>query len=334
MSLSGLVNLGNTCYFNSALQCLIHTKDLTEYFLSLEYRDDINKEELKGNGQLVSQAYYNLVKGLTEEQCIVRPNSFKRIIDILSVRFRGSRQHDSHECLIFILDFLHSSLSYNVKMELNITPPLSNASIKLEQQAFNDYKNYYKDSYSKIVELFHGQFCTVTHCPKCAYASYNFDPFICIPLDLHENLTTLESCLSAYTNGELLDNDNLWKCDNCKEEVRANRQTKLWKVPKYLIIQLKRFNKQGNKLMYNLQFPERLNIKEYVHNEKNSKYKYDLYGISNHTGGLNGGHYFSYCKVNNNQGSNWYNFNDAGVSKIERNSIVTPNAYLLFYRLL
>ena len=330
MSLSGLVNLGNTCYFNSALQCLIHTDALTGYFLSRDYSKDINTTELKGNGAVIANNYYNLVKGLTEEQCIVRPSSFKRIIDILSVRFRGSRQHDSHECLIFILDFLHSSLSYKVKMRLNVTPPISNESIKLEQQAFLDYKRYYNDNYSKIVELFHGQFCMVLHCPKCAYASYTFDPFVCIPLDLHENLTTLDACLKSYTQGELLDDDNKWECDKCKERVRANRQTKLWKVPKYLIIQLKRFNKKGRKLSYNIQFPEKLNVREYVHKERNTKCDYELYGISNHTGGLHGGHYFSYCKVN----GDWYCFNDAGVSKIERNTIITPNAYLLFYKLL
>ena len=38
----GLSNIGNTCYINSALQCLSHTSVLTEYFLSQKYANDVN----------------------------------------------------------------------------------------------------------------------------------------------------------------------------------------------------------------------------------------------------------------------------------------------------
>ena len=57
--------------------------------------------------------------------------------------------------------------------------------------------------------------------------------------------------------------------------------------------------------------------------------KYDLYGVVNHFGSLNGGHYTAHCK---NPDGNWYNFNDYSVSGAPANSIVSSSAYVLFYR--
>lgn len=53
-----------------------------------------------------------------------------------------------------------------------------------------------------------------------------------------------------------------------------------------------------------------------------------MYAVSNHFGSMGGGHYTAYAK--NNQ--SWYDFNDSSVREISEGSVVSRDAYLLFYR--
>ena len=56
---------------------------------------------------------------------------------------------------------------------------------------------------------------------------------------------------------------------------------------------------------------------------------YDLYAVSNHYGGLGGGHYTAFCHV---EGQGWAHFNDSDVSPEDAAHVQSSAAYLLFYR--
>lgn len=70
----------------------------------------------------------------------------------------------------------------------------------------------------------------------------------------------------------------------------------------------------------------------------NSPLLYDLFAISNHFGGTGGGHYTAFCKyinfyVRNSITGEWYDFDDSSVDLIKnKDSLVSENAYILFYR--
>ena len=66
-----------------------------------------------------------------------------------------------------------------------------------------------------------------------------------------------------------------------------------------------------------------------LNKEDNEKAVYDLHAISNHFGGLGGGHYTAYAK-NANDGE-WYNFDDSSVSQAADRELVSKSAYVLFY---
>ena len=55
---------------------------------------------------------------------------------------------------------------------------------------------------------------------------------------------------------------------------------------------------------------------------------YDTYGVSNHHGGLNGGHYTAFAK--NRLDKSWYLFDDSSVSRVSQSDVCTSAAYVLF----
>ena len=112
----------------------------------------------------------------------------------------------------------------------------------------------------------------------------------------------------------------------------------IYSAPDYLIVHLKRFSHSrgmwgGRKVGDLITFPvEGLDLTKYIlkNSTTNVKSIYDLYAVSNHFGGLDGGHYTAYCK--NPVFGKWYDFDDSSVSKISASSLNTKAAYVLFYK--
>jgi hypothetical protein len=141
----------------------------------------------------------------------------------------------------------------------------------------------------------------------------------------------IHACFKNFVKSEKLAENSEWFCPKCKQHVRAMKKMEIYKSPHILIIHLKRF-KDNQKINSLVTFPvEGLDISNYVlSNEDGLPLVYDLFAISNHFGGLGGGHYTAYGKNYHDQ--RWYTFNDSSVYPVGDESIVTSAGYVLFYR--
>lgn len=330
--LTGLVNLGNTCFMNSAIQCLSNTEILTEYFLSKSYLKDIKSTD---NCDLLTQ-WVRLLNGMWESDCIVSPNSFHKTFRIISLKngrhmFSGFAQNDVQEFLTFTIDTLHECLSKEVS--ITIKGKIMNEKDKIALEAMKSWKLYFKDNYSKIIDIFYGELVnTISSYETNKVLSRSYQPmcFFTLPIP-NKNDISIYDCLDLFCNATILDGDNKYKIEKTNKYVKAEKSITFWSLPKILIICLKRFDNNFRKINNTIDFPiNNLDLTKYCigYDKKNSIY--DLYAISNHSGGLGGGHYYSYCK--NAKTNKWYTFNDSHVSEMSENSLVKNTAYVLFYK--
>ncbi|XP_076469575.1 ubiquitin carboxyl-terminal hydrolase 4-like [Babylonia areolata] len=145
----------------------------------------------------------------------------------------------------------------------------------------------------------------------------------------------LEDCLRLFTEAEQLSEQDPWYCPQCQKHQQATKKFDLWSLPSYLIIHLKRFSYNRywrDKIDALVEFPTRgLDLRKYILNSENHDINmYDLIAVTNHYGGLGGGHYTAYAQ--NCDSGEWYYFDDSSVSSASEEAVVTKAAYVLVYK--
>ncbi|EKM81724.1 hypothetical protein AGABI1DRAFT_118809 [Agaricus bisporus var. burnettii JB137-S8] len=184
----GLSNMGNTCFMNSALQCLVHTKELSDYFLSGVFEDELNADNPLGMGGAIAEAFGSLLHRIWADSgpsTSYSPREFKQVLQKFAPQFSGYQQHDSQELVAFLLDGLHEDLNRILKKPYVEKPDWEGGgNLELVQLAKKSWDGYLLRNDSVIVDLFQGQYQSTLVCPECGKVSITFDPFMYLTLPI------------------------------------------------------------------------------------------------------------------------------------------------------
>ncbi|KAL6978143.1 ubiquitin-specific protease [Sarracenia purpurea var. burkii] len=194
--LTGLLNLGNTCFMNSAIQCLVHTPEFARYFRE-DYHKEINWQNPLGMVGELALAFGDLLRKLwAPGRTPVAPRPFKAKLARFAPQFSGYNQHDSQELLAFLLDGLHEDLN-RVKHKPYIKS--RDADGRPDEEVADEYwANHIARNDSIIVDVCQGQYKSTLVCPVCNKISVTFDPFMYLSLPL-QSTTTRTMTLTVFT---------------------------------------------------------------------------------------------------------------------------------------
>jgi ubiquitin carboxyl-terminal hydrolase 8 len=330
----GLVNLGNTCFVNTVIQSLRYCPHFTDYFLTNKYTEHLKTER---NTASMVEEIGDVFKGMwnssVRAHASMSPRGFMASATRLSRQsptfedlFRGG-QSDASESVLFILDAIHEALSRKVKMEIVGTPKTQHDVYHID--SLKAWAEYYAKGYSSVIENFFGQQMTATVCCSCKNKSVRFEPLemMKVPIDTSEGNQTLDACIDKAFDKEILDD---YQCDNCKTRGKAELEHTISMLPPTLIISLKRFDNNNNKISKKIEINlEKTDLAKWLAFsgvDKNISSQYSIFAVIEQQGGTRGGHYVSYAKHNDT----WICYDDTNISEVPETSVINNNTYILF----
>ncbi|ELK10055.1 ubiquitin carboxyl-terminal hydrolase 17-like protein 6 [Pteropus alecto] len=293
---AGLRNLGNTCYANAALQCLTYTAPLARCLLSRRHAEACQRPA----SCVLCAMRAHVARARRCRGEVIQPATG------LIAGFHRHKQEDAHEFLMFTVDAMQQAC---------LREP--------------ERRGRRCGDSTPIRRIFGGYWRSQVKCLRCHGVSDTLDPYLDITLDI-QAAQSVTQALELLVKPEKLDGDNSYHCGVCLEKVPASKTLTLHAPSEVLILVLKRFSDfTGSKLAKEVQYPEHLDMRQYLSQQDAGPLEYELYAVLVHAGGTcRSGHYFCYIKAGNGQ---WFKMDDAKVTACDVSSALSQDAYVLFY---
>lgn len=187
-------------------------------------------------------------------------------------------------------------------------------------------------------------------CLMCESVTTREEPFLDLSIDLEQN-HSLTACLRNFSKVEMLARSNKFHCGTCHALTEAHKHIRIKKLPRVLIVQLKRFKfveelNRFTKLSHRIAYPRWLRIPNASADAAQPERLYALTAVVLHLGASpNSGHYLTI--VRRAASTQWLVFDDDDVFPIAEAKLAatfgsifsddwhsvsaSQTSYLLFY---
>lgn len=357
----GLENLGNSCFLNSTLQCLLCCPIFANYLQSGHHSRNCSTVGFCAFCEL--ERLLSTLRG-GRARDTVRPKAMVLNVRTMGKQFRRGRQEDAHEFLRCLLDSMQKAC-------LRMVPPKQPRRVQ---------------ETTAVHSLFGGHLRSQVKCKRCGHCSNKYEAYLDLSLEIAKKADSIERAMQNFTAAEQLDGDNQYRCEKCDMLVDAAKRLTLHTLPKLLTVQLKRFGGggglmgwagggMGQKINKQIKFPAILDLcpftsaaidnqldesklskkekkalkKKRKHDEASKRSDveassllegiaaggvkqgtFSLCGVVVHHGySVHSGHYIAYVKAPNQM---WFQMDDEDVSQVKKATVLQQQAYLLFYK--
>ena len=345
--LIGLANIGNTCFFNAVLQALRLSPPIGSMFLT---ERPIALREKSQRTQLVL-AFQRLMQDLWKESppagvksTMIPRGFFQSLFNVLNETNDGwyhkGQQADAAEAIQYILESLHDGIYKSVTM--SVSGESSNCEEVSQIKAIESWATYFSKEYSPIIQNFYGQTQIRIQCDKCKSLSERYEPWLMIKAPIPGGdvvggpAPTLDTCLKAAFESESLDD---YECTTCslreghKVNGKATITNQISRLPPVVILSIKRFTNDGNKvrgkLAWDLDSFDLGSVFAFSRNPFSDNpihTQYETFAVIEHHGSLQGGHYTMYARQN----ETWLEYDDNSITDVTPDRVVSADSYILF----
>ncbi|XP_012512836.1 PREDICTED: ubiquitin carboxyl-terminal hydrolase 16 isoform X2 [Propithecus coquereli] len=220
ISVKGLSNLGNTCFFNAVMQNLSQTPVLRELLKEVKMSGTIVKIEppdlaltepleinLEPPGPLTLAMNQFLNEMQETKKGIVTPKELFSQVCKKAVRFKGYQQQDSQELLRYLLDGMRAEEHQRVSK--GILKAFGNSTEKLDEELKNKVKDYEKKKSipSFVDRIFGGELTSTIMCDECRTVSLVHESFLDLSLPVLDDQSGKKSINDKNLKKTMKDED-------------------------------------------------------------------------------------------------------------------------------